>query len=161
MKVHIYCDGASRGNPGPASFGTVAFKEEDSDYSLNSFKAHPQKCLFIGAEKLGVKTNNEAEYAALIYALKECLARRWMHPTILSDSQLVIRQMRGEYKVKDAKMRELFIAAQELARKVEPEFVHIPREKNQIADYLANAALDNHGSHKDHFAAAAKRDTSV
>lgn len=144
VKVHIYCDGASRGNPGPAAFGVVALREEDADFSLNAFKAHPKKPLFTGAEKLGVKTNNEAEYAALIYALKECASRSWMHPTILSDSQLVIKQMRGEYKVKDAKMRELFIAAQNLARKLEPKFVHIPREQNQIADYLANAALDRH-----------------
>lgn len=145
MKVHIYCDGASRGNPGPASFGVVALRDEDADFSLNAFKKHPQKPLFTGSQKIGIKTNNEAEYAALIFALGECAARSLMHPTIYSDSQLVIRQMKGEYKVKDAKMRGHFIAAQDLARKVEPEFVHIPREKNEIADYLANAALDRNG----------------
>lgn len=139
--VTIFCDGASRGNPGPASFGVVAFRGK-ADVPLASFKEDEAQALFIGSETLGTKTNNEAEYRAIIFALNKCAELAVMHPTICSDSELVIKQLRGEYKVKDEKMKQLFAEARQLADRIKPVFTHIRREKNQIADFLANRALD-------------------
>jgi len=138
--MHIFCDGASRGNPGKASLGVVAFL--NAAPSLKEFLSDEGVATFSISQALGVKTNNEAEYLALIAALEECAKRKVVNPTIYSDSELIIKQMRGEYKVKDAKMRELFVRAQNLVTKVAPKFLNVPREKNQIADLLANRALD-------------------
>lgn len=138
--MQIFCDGASRGNPGEASFGVVAFSE--SIPTLTQFKDNESLAHFVLFEKLGVKTNNEAEYAALIAALKKCAELSIRNPLICSDSELVIKQMKGEYKVKDAKMRDLFVIAQNISREVMPRYESVRREKNQIADYLANRALD-------------------
>lgn len=140
-EVIIFCDGASRGNPGPASFGVVAFRGK-ADVSLSSFKEDEAQALFTGSETLGTKTNNEAEYRAIIFALNKCAELAVIHPTICSDSELVIKQLRGEYKVKDEKMKQLFAEASRLAGRIKPVFTHVRREKNQIADFLANRALD-------------------
>ncbi len=140
-KVIIFCDGASRGNPGNASLGVIAFNE-GSDTSLKTFRQGADTSLFKLAEKIGLATNNEAEYAAIIRALEMCNERDYVNPTIFSDSELIIKQMRREYKVKNENLKELFSKAQDLAAAVAPTWVHVRREKNQIADYLANSALD-------------------
>lgn len=140
-EVIIFCDGASRGNPGPASFGVVAFRGK-ADVSLSSFKEDEAQAFFTGSETLGTKTNNEAEYRAIIFALNKCAELAVIHPTICSDSELVIKQLRGEYKVKDEKMKQLFAEASRLASRIKPLFTHVRREKNQVADFLANRALD-------------------
>ncbi|MBS0617939.1 MAG: ribonuclease HI family protein [Spirochaetes bacterium] len=140
-ELFIYCDGASRGNPGPAAFGVVGFQGK-ADYSLNAFKANENIAAFVAAEKLGVRTNNEAEYAAIIFALEKCVALAAVNPTIFSDSELVIKQLRGEYRVKGENLKPLFTVAQKLVSQIKPCLVHVPREKNQIADFLANRALD-------------------
>lgn len=140
-KVIIFCDGASRGNPGDASLGVIAFVE-GSDTSLKTFRQGGDTSLFKLAEKIGTATNNEAEYTAVIRALEMCATRGFIRPTIYSDSELIIKQMRREYKVKNENLKELFSKAQNLAATVAPTWVHVRREKNQIADYLANCALD-------------------
>ncbi len=128
--VIIYTDGASRGNPGPASFGFVVTDEKG-------------KVLIEGGEKLGSQTNNYAEYMAMIVALNVCLKAGAKSVTVRADSQLMIRQMTGQYKVKSDVIIPLFAKARELADNFkEISFEHIPREQNKEADKMANLALD-------------------
>lgn len=128
--LNVYTDGASRGNPGPASIGIV-FKDEKGN------------TIWQKQQSVGKATNNEAEYQALIYAMKH--VRRY-HPKRIrfhSDSELMVRQMRGEYKIKNAGIQKLFLEAWN--RKIDlgdVEFILVPRAKNQEADHLANKALD-------------------
>jgi ribonuclease HI len=129
--VEIYCDGASRGNPGPAAAGALLTE-------LGS-----KKVLAEVSQRLGIATNNEAEYAALILALKE--ARRLGAETvsIKADSQLVIRQLTGQYKVKHPGMKQRHAEAMGLLSGFPGwQASHVPREENSHADALANAALD-------------------
>ncbi len=142
--VSVYCDGASRGNPGPAAYGVAAFRKGE-EISLNAFRAGEDRTVFKLAEKIGRRTNNEAEYYGIIRALEKCLELELTGVVLHSDSELVIRQLRGEYRVKNNNLRPLFEKASALAQRVRPVLVHIPREKNQIADYLANLALDSAG----------------
>lgn len=137
----LFCDGASRGNPGNASFGVVCFKGDISP-TLGEFKKNEKSAVFAVGFPLGVATNNEAEYRAILYALEECKKRGILSPTLYSDSELVVKQLNGLYKVKDAKMRVFFTQAMPLMRAIHPTIVHVRREKNQIADFLANRALD-------------------
>jgi len=132
MKRTIKIDGGSRGNPGPSAFG-VYFLESGKTYS----------------QFLGKGTNNEAEYKALIFALKKMKALhgkekvKKMNIEILSDSQLLVKQMKGEYKVKEDNIKELFLTAWNL--KVDfpnLEINLIPRRDNKEADRLVNEALD-------------------
>lgn len=143
-QVVIYCDGASRGNPGQAAFGVVAFRKGE-EISLNAFRAGEDASVFKIAEKLGVRTNNEAEYFGIIRALAKCAELGINTPLICSDSELVVRQLRGEYKVKNENLRTLYLEAMKLVTQVKPSLMHVRREKNQIADYLANLALDTPG----------------
>jgi len=119
--VNIYCDGASRGNPGPASLGVAAFAGNE-DISLGRFK--------------------KAEYAAILQALQKCIELKIQAPRLHSDSELVIRQLQGRYKVKNENLKRSYTEALKLVTEVKPQLIHVPREKNQIADYLANRALD-------------------
>lgn len=139
--VIVYCDGASRGNPGPAAFGVAAF-HKGRETPLSAFRAGADDTLFKLSQKIGNRTNNEAEYYGIIGALEKCAELGLTHVLLHSDSELVIRQLRGEYKVKNANLRPLFDQAYALAQRVKPVLVHVRREKNQIADYLANQALD-------------------
>ena len=131
MKIlNVYTDGASRGNPGPASIGIV-FKDEQGQIIWQQNK------------DIGSATNNEAEYKALIYAMKHVNRHHPKKIVFHSDSELIIRQMRGEFKIKNPGIQKLFLDAWN--RKidlVETEFVSVPREKNKEADKLANQALD-------------------
>lgn len=139
--ITVFCDGASRGNPGPAAFGVVAFRG-DAGVSLNAFRADESQAVFAAAHVLGTRTNNEAEYEGMIFALGKCAELNIIHPTICSDSELVIRQLKGEYKVKHEKLKVLYSEALALVRSTKANLVHVRREKNQIADFLANRALD-------------------
>ena len=143
--VLVYCDGAARGNPGPAAYGVAAFRKGE-EISLNAFRAGEDSTVFKLAEKIGKRTNNEAEYFGIIRALEKCAELGLTGVVLHSDSELVIRQLRGEYKVKNENLKPLFAQAQALAQRVRPVLVHVPREKNQIADYLANLALDTAGN---------------
>ncbi|MFQ5587281.1 MAG: ribonuclease HI family protein [Nitrospiria bacterium] len=128
----VYTDGASRGNPGRASIG-VMIQDKDG------------QALQTLSEYLGIATNNEAEYTALIRGL-EAVAR--FNPDRIDfylDSQLVVRQMTGEYKIKNKNMQVLAKKVKTLCDNIRPatvHFHHIPREKNKEADRLANEALD-------------------
>ncbi len=129
----VYIDGACRGNPGPGSVGVVMVNEKGE--TVEQIK-----------EAIGVCTNNVAEYTALLRALDK--ARKMKVDTLLvkSDSQLLVKQLEGTFKVKDEKIKVLYDQAQELLKDFKAvEFLHIPRVENKLADELANKALDEAG----------------
>lgn len=129
--LFVYSDGASRNNPGDASIGVVIKNDQNEIIKTLS-------------EFLGVATNNKAEYIALIRAMQEALKFKPVKIDFYLDSQLVVRQIMGQYKVKDAGLIPLCRQAQTLYRQFEQATIsHIPREENFEADALANAALDN------------------
>ena len=135
QKVVIFIDGGSRGNPGPAAFAVVFFKEG------GVFKKYSQY--------LGEATNNEAEYQGLIFALKKAKSLlgkekiKKMPIEIKSDSELLIKQMRGEYKIKEPKIQTLFLKAWNLKIDFKNlKFNLIARTQNKLADQLVNEILD-------------------
>ncbi len=133
MKVKIFTDGGSRGNPGQSGFGVVVVDEK-------------KQIIFEASKYLGIKTNNEAEYEGLIFGLK------WLKKNeskidqaeFNADSELMIKQMLGIYKVKAGNLKDLNKQAREfvLAIKAKINFVAIKREFNSQADALANEAMD-------------------
>ncbi len=126
-------DGAARGNPGPASYGVVIRKPDGA--VVAELKKY-----------IGRSTNNVAEYYALIAALDYAAAHGIRALRIESDSELLVNQMRGRYKVRSADLRPLFERARRLAHGIASFAVeHVPRERNRDADALANQALDAHG----------------
>lgn len=127
QKIVIYTDGGSKGNPGPASIGVVV---GDKRY----------------AESIGIATNNVAEYKAVIFALKKAkqlIGKEKCKETIIeirSDSELLVKQSKGEYKIKEESLKDLFLEiwnSRQDFKKV--EFTLIPREKNKVADSLVNS----------------------
>jgi len=138
MKIIIYTDGGARGNPGPAAIGVVI-----SDEKGNILKKYPQ---YLGRNF----TNNEAEYQAVIFALKKVkllFGKKKSGTSIVeirSDSELLVKQMQGLYKILDSKIQVLFLTVWNLKIDFkEVKFGLIPREKNKEADRLVNEALDN------------------
>lgn len=130
----ILVDGASRGNPGRAAAGARVI---DPDGTI----------LFEEGRCLGRATNNQAEYQALLIALGEARLLQARRVRVRSDSQLMIRQMRGEYKVKNAGLRPLYAEAVRLAGQFEScEFKWVPRGQVADVDRLANQALDREGA---------------
>ena len=138
-KIIIYTDGGSRGNPGPSAIGVVFCNEK-------------HQCLKKYAEYLADNlTNNEAEYRAVIFALKKFKAlfgkelAKKTDVEIRSDSELVIKQLTAQYKVVDSNIQPLFLEVWNLQLDFQKvKFKLIPREKNREADALANEALDKH-----------------
>ncbi len=130
MTCKLYTDGGARGNPGPAAIGAVILNEEgEKIFELSSY--------------LGNATNNQAEYAGIIEGLKAAQNRNIKKITCFMDSELVVKQLKGQYKVKNPELKNLWKEAATLASKFEQiEFIHIPREKNADADLLVNQALD-------------------
>jgi ribonuclease HI len=132
-ELTLYCDGGSRGNPGPAAIGAVVY-DTTTD---------PPQLVTTLSECIGVTTNNVAEYRALIAGL-EVVAH--LHAQVIharADSMLVIKQLRGEWKVKHANMRPLHARAMALLAEYEVvDLQHVRREENTEADALVNAALD-------------------
>lgn len=129
--IHIAnIDGASRGNPGPASYAVI-------------LKDPAGKVIFQLGKKIGRQTNNVAEYYALLAAL-DFAANRGIHGIrVRSDSELLVRQMQGRYKVKSPELKPLYERASRLAREFQYFVIeHVPRESNRDADALANLALD-------------------
>ena len=134
-KVIIYTDGASRGNPGACAFGLQVF---GSDQKRLIF----EQGLYLESHN----TNNFAEYQGVLQALKLACRKNVENLTLYSDSQLLIRQLKGQYKVKSPIIKPLFLQCQELLKAIPCfELVHIPREKNTGADALANQALNKMG----------------
>lgn len=126
----VYVDGGARGNPGPAAAGVVVEADDGT-------------VLFEGGYFLGRATNNVAEYRALLAGLVRAAELRGRRLEVRSDSELLVRQMRGEYRVKNARLRELFEQANELCRTfADVRFEHVPRERNRRADRLVHQALN-------------------
>ncbi|MBI1984984.1 MAG: ribonuclease HI family protein [Candidatus Wildermuthbacteria bacterium] len=141
-KFIVRTDGGSRSNPGPAALGAVICNEKGD--KLKEY-----------GEYLGVKTNNEAEYQAVIFALKK-IKSTWgkeeakkSEVKVLADSELLVKQMTGRYKIENEKLQPLFLELWNLLmdfKKV--EFQAVPREQNKEADRLVNEALDAKSSSK-------------
>jgi len=133
MKARLSTDGGARGNPGPAAFGYVL--EADDGTVL---AAH--------GERIGVATNNVAEYRALIAGLEKAVELTLDEVEVVSDSELLVKQMRGEYRVKNEALRQLSIEAARLARRIgKVSYTAVRREHNELADRLVNEALDAAG----------------
>jgi ribonuclease HI len=132
LAVDIFCDGASRGNPGPAGAGALLLVS-------GAGKVLARVC-----KPLGRATNNEAEYAALLLGLQEARRLNASRVSVFADSELVIKQLTGVYRVKHPVMRERHQEAMRLLGGFEAwSATHVPRERNTEADRLANQALDS------------------
>lgn len=137
-RIYINTDGGARGNPGPAAVGVVFYDE--SENVIHKFSKY-----------IGTATNNVAEYKALIYALEMLKKSRWLsennNPEIYCrlDSQLVVEQVKGSYKVKNLDLKELYQKLLVIISglKARIYFCHVSREENVLADKLVNSALDS------------------
>lgn len=129
MKWVLYCDGASRGNPGEAGAGALLIDENGKEISLTRF--------------LGKKTNNQAEYEALLLGLKELQKRGATEVEVKADSELLVRQLNGQYRVKHEGLVPLYKQAKDMLNSFTKTTIrHIPREENKKADRLSNEAID-------------------
>ena len=130
MKAKLFTDGGARGNPGPAAY---AFVLEADDGTV----------LEARGEAIGVATNNVAEYRALVEGLRRAVEAGVTALEVVSDSELVVKQMRGEYRVKNRGLQELSLEAARLARSIGPvTYTAVRRHDNELADRLVNEALD-------------------
>lgn len=135
MNLTINTDGGARGNPGPAGIGAVIYDEMG-------------KILSEHKKYIGNATNNVAEYKALIMALEECkniqnLKSEILNLTIRMDSELIVRQMTGQYKIKEPTLKLLAAEVLKLVNNFKSvNFVHVKREQNKLADKLVNQAID-------------------
>ncbi|MGB9415480.1 MAG: ribonuclease HI family protein [Acidobacteriaceae bacterium] len=129
-EIVAYCDGGSRGNPGPSGYGV----------SIEDAAGRPIAGL---SEFLGVKTNNFAEYSGLLAALEYALSHAHPRLRVVADSELMVKQMKGQYQVKSPDLRPLWEEAKRRAARLERfEIQHVLRSKNKRADALANEAMD-------------------
>ena len=130
MKARLFTDGGARGNPGPAAYGFV-LEDEAGEQIAAEGKA------------IGVATNNVAEYSALIAGLERAAVLGIGELEVRSDSELMVKQMRGEYRIKNEALRHLAAEAARQARRIgEVTYVHVRRAHNETADRLVNEALD-------------------
>ena len=130
MKARLFTDGGARGNPGPAAYGFVLEAEDGT-------------VLAAEGQAIGETTNNVAEYSGLIAGLRKAVELQVPDVEVVSDSELMVKQMRGEYKVKNKALRELSLEAARLARQLgNVEYRHVKRAHNELADRLVNEALD-------------------
>ena len=131
MKAKLSTDGGARGNPGPAAYGYVLEAEDGT-------------VLDARGETIGVATNNVAEYRALIAGLEKAVELGIDELEVVSDSELLVKQMQGEYRVKNEALRELNDEANSLERKLgRVRYKAVRREHNELADKLVNEALDS------------------
>ncbi|MBZ0186048.1 MAG: ribonuclease HI family protein [Candidatus Obscuribacterales bacterium] len=134
----VFADGGSRGNPGPSGAGALVKDESENGVTVASVY-----------EFLGTTTNNVAEYTGLIMGLRQALELGYTQVEARMDSELVVKQIKGQYRVKNEKLKPLCLEAKMLAQKFERfSIVHIRREHNKEADRLANQAMDTAGSAK-------------
>jgi ribonuclease HI len=134
LALRLHVDGASRGNPGESGFGIHVTTPDGREVAA----------LF---GYLGKATNNVAEYQALLHGLRFALTRGASSVEVFSDSELLVRQIEGRYRVKNAGLQPLHREAQSLlARFTKAKLAHVPRERNHEADALANRAVDERGS---------------
>jgi len=129
-KLITFTDGGARGNPGPAGIGAAIYNENKVIVAELS-------------EYLGVATNNQAEYKALIAALEKCKSLGATEIDCYLDSELVVKQLKHEYKVKNKDLAPLFLTIHNLSLNFKKiTYTHVPRERNKEADRLANEAMD-------------------
>jgi ribonuclease HI len=130
MRARLFTDGGARGNPGPAAYGFV-LESEDGDVLASE------------GGYLGVTTNNVAEYSGLVAGLRKATEAGIRQLEVISDSELMVKQMLGEYRVRNAALLELNEEAMQLARRIERvEYRHVKRAHNELADKLVNEVLD-------------------
>jgi probable phosphoglycerate mutase len=130
VKARLFTDGGARGNPGPAAYGFVLEAEDGT-------------VLAAEGRAIGVATNNVAEYSGLVAGLRKAVELHVPDVEVVSDSELLVKQMLGEYRVKNEALRALFVEASTLARGLESvEYRHVKRAHNELADRLVNEALD-------------------
>ncbi len=130
MKARLSTDGGARGNPGPAAYGYVL---EDEDGTV--LAAH--------GERIGVATNNVAEYSGLIAGLEKAAELGVDEVDVVSDSELMVKQMTGEYRIKNEALQDLAADARRAARRIgKVSYRAVRREHNELADRLVNEALD-------------------
>jgi ribonuclease HI len=133
MRARLSTDGGARGNPGPAAFGYVLEAEDGTVLAAHG-------------EVIGVATNNVAEYRALVEGLRKAAELHVDEVDVVSDSELLVKQMRGEYRVKNEALRGLSLEAARLAREVgKVTYTAVRRQHNELADRLVNDALDAAG----------------
>ena len=133
MKARLSTDGGARGNPGPAAYGYVLETEDGTVLAAHG-------------EAIGVATNNVAEYSALVEGLRKAVEVGVAELEVVSDSELLVHQMRGEWKIKNDALRMLWEEAQNLAAGIgEVRYTAVRREHNELADRLVNEALDAAG----------------
>ncbi len=131
MKVQVYCDGAARGNPGSAGIGIVIKRDGKNISEI--------------ADYLGHATNNIAEYTACLRGITEALILGASEIDLFADSELLIKQINGEYKVKNEGLQPLHSQIMSLTKRLKHfKATHIPREKNKEADKLSNVGIDEH-----------------
>lgn len=126
--IDIYCDGGSRGNPGPAASAAVVVEND--------------QVLATNAEFIGINTNNQAEYRAVLLGLELMEQFKTTKAHFYLDSQLVVRQIQGQYKVKDPGLRIIYLEIMQKLTQLEVEFTHVLRAKNKLADAAVNDCLD-------------------
>jgi ribonuclease HI len=130
MHATLFTDGGSRGNPGPAGIGYVLTPDTGAQ--------------ILHGEYIGETTNNQAEYQALLAGLKRAHGAGIENLECFLDSELVVKQVRGEYKVKNEELKPLVAEVRHIAKNFAAiSFDHVRREKNALADTLVNEALDN------------------
>ncbi|HTY13175.1 MAG TPA: ribonuclease HI family protein [Candidatus Omnitrophota bacterium] len=133
MKVKVFCDGASRNNPGDAGIGVV-IKSAEGDKALKEIAGY-----------IGQTTNNVAEYMALVRGLEEALIMGAREAEFFCDSELLVKQIKGEYKVKNEGLKPLYLHARSLIEKFKSFSIkHVYREHNAHADELSNKGIDDH-----------------
>jgi len=132
MTLHAFTDGASRGNPGESGIGLLV--RTDQGQTVLTLSAY-----------IGVSTNNIAEYTALLTLLQKIQAMGCTRLVVHTDSELMVRQMKGEYRIRNAEIRKLYDRITELVRRgrFRFEIIHIARETNREADELANLGIDS------------------
>jgi len=129
MKYKMYTDGGSRGNPGKAAIGVVIYNEKD-------------KVIEKISKYIGTATNNVAEYSALLVGVLALKKLKCTEVEMFLDSLLIVNQLNGKYRVKDSKMKKLYLKVMENLEDIDWTVAHVKREKNKVADSLVNDALD-------------------
>jgi len=130
-KVYVWTDGASKGNPGPSSFGSICEVDET--------------LVFEESFEIGIQTNNVAEYAGMVYSISRLVTLGLENEdvTIKSDSQLIVRQLNGEYKVKKKELKIYYLIARNLIERFKDiKIIHVGRDLNKSADRMANLAFE-------------------
>lgn len=130
--MKLYSDGGARGNPGPSAGAAILLDVNGAQ-------------VFNIGEYFGIGTNNQAEYKGLLLGLTECLSRQILDLDCFLDSELIVKQLKGEYKVKDQTLSQLYQSVQMLLPKfAKVSFTHVPRSNNKLADKKVNEILDQH-----------------